>query len=317
MAMPARSSPTARVDAVYIATPPGSHLEYALLACAARKPVYVEKPMARCHAECVEMVRAFSEAELPLFVAFYRRALPRFQKARDLVASGQLGPITGVSYKREQPFHRQIDPRNLPWRVQAEYSGGGVFVDIACHTLDILDYIFGPLEEVSGTAANVGSPYDVEDSVSMRFKVRSGAPGTAQWNFASEVDVDEIVIQGERGEVRLSTFGREPVELRTEAGARSLRDRESTAHRATDDRDGGSRSSGTGPMRKHGRLGSANFGDHGQGARGILRIARPWFLARSPGLAGEARSHLGRIPAPKKEPIDLAHQVHSRPVDRL
>ena len=207
-----------RVNAVYIATPPGSHLEYALLACAAHKPVYVEKPMARCHAECLEMVRVFSEAELPLFVAFYRRALPRFQKARDIVATGQLGPITSVSYTREQPFHRQLDPSRLPWRVLAEDSGGGIFVDVACHTLDILDYIFGPLEEVSGTAANLGSPYEVEDSVSMRFKVRSGASGTAHWNFASEADVDQIVIKGERGEVRLSTFGREPVELRTEGG---------------------------------------------------------------------------------------------------
>lgn len=41
------------VNAVYIATPPGSHLEYALQVCAAGKPAYVEKPMARNHAECL------------------------------------------------------------------------------------------------------------------------------------------------------------------------------------------------------------------------------------------------------------------------
>ncbi|HEX7465538.1 MAG TPA: Gfo/Idh/MocA family oxidoreductase, partial [Usitatibacter sp.] len=199
-----------RVDAVYVATPPGSHLEYALLACAARKPVYVEKPMARCHAECIEMVRAFSEARVPLFVAYYRRALPRFQKARDLVISGKLGAITGVSYHLAQPFHRKVDARDVPWRVRAEEAGGGLFVDVGCHTLDILDYIFGPLENVNGTAANVRSPYDVEDSVSMRFALPSGALGVAQWNFASAAETDEIVIQGELGEVRLSTFGREP-----------------------------------------------------------------------------------------------------------
>jgi 1,5-anhydro-D-fructose reductase (1,5-anhydro-D-mannitol-forming) len=210
-----------RVDAIYVATPPGSHLEYALMACAARKPVYVEKPMARCHAECVEMVRAFSEAQVPLFVAYYRRALPRFQKARELVVTGQLGSVTGVSYRLAQPFHRKVDAGDLPWRVRAEESGGGLFVDVACHTLDILDYIFGPLVGVSGTAANVRSPYDVEDSVSMRFALSSGALGTAQWNFASAVETDEIVIQGELGEVRLSTFGREPVELRTENTALS------------------------------------------------------------------------------------------------
>jgi predicted dehydrogenase len=206
------------VDAVYIATPPGSHLEYALMACAAGKPVYVEKPMARCHAECVQMVRAFAEAKVPLFVAFYRRALPRFQKTRDLVVSGAIGKVTIVNYTRSQPFHRQVDPSHLPWRVQAEHAGGGIFVDVACHTLDILDYIFGPLQDVKGSASNVGSPYDVEDSVRMHFKLSSGARGTAEWSFASDDDVDQITIAGERGEVRLSTFGREPVELRTQSG---------------------------------------------------------------------------------------------------
>src|SRR5579871_3895135 len=61
------------VDAVYIATAPGSHLEYALQVCAAGKPAYVEKPMARNHTECLEMVESFHAAEVPLFVDYYRR----------------------------------------------------------------------------------------------------------------------------------------------------------------------------------------------------------------------------------------------------
>jgi predicted dehydrogenase len=206
------------VDAVYVATPPGSHLECALMACAAGKPVYMEKPMARCHQECVEMMRAFAEAKVPLFVAYYRRALPRFQKARDLVISGAIGRVIGVAYTRSQPFHRQVDRAHLPWRLQAEHSGGGIFMDIAGHTLDILDYIFGPLAKVTGSASNVGSPYEVEDTVSMKFELPSGVPGRAGWSFASDDDIDQIAITGERGEVRLSTFGREPVELRTESG---------------------------------------------------------------------------------------------------
>ena len=70
------------VDAVYVATPPGSHLEYALRVAAAGKPCYVEKPMARSHAECRRMIEAFAAARLPLFVAYYRRALPRFVAGR-------------------------------------------------------------------------------------------------------------------------------------------------------------------------------------------------------------------------------------------
>ena len=207
------------VDAVYVATPPGAHEELALAVCAARKPAYVEKPMARTHAECRRMIDAFAAAGVPLFVAYYRRALPRFLRARDLVVSGALGRVTGVSYRLAGPYHRDIqalarDGAALPWRVQAEHAGGGLFLDLGCHTLDMLDFILGPLEDVQGSASNVATPHLVEDGVAMTFRTAGGAVGAAQWTFASDERADEIVISGDRGELRLSTFGNEPVALR-------------------------------------------------------------------------------------------------------
>src|SRR4051812_5640522 len=82
------------VDAIYIATPPSTHLEYALATAAAGKPCLVEKPMALNHAECVAMLDAFQRAGVPLWVAYYRRALPRFLIMRDLLAQGAVGTIT-------------------------------------------------------------------------------------------------------------------------------------------------------------------------------------------------------------------------------
>ncbi len=207
------------VDAIYIATPPGTHLEYALRVCAAKKPAYVEKPMARNHDECERMVRAFETAKIPLFVAYYRRALDRFLKARGIVQSGRLGAVTGVSYRFAAPFNTAIDPRALPWRLSAEHSGGGHFLDLGCHTLDILDFILGPLENPRGLAANVGSAHDVEDTVALQFTTRTGALGTARWNFAAGVRRDEIVVEGTASELRLSTFGDEAVELCDSTGA--------------------------------------------------------------------------------------------------
>ena len=63
----------AEVDAVYVATPPSTHKQYALMSIAAGKPVYVEKPMALDHAECEAILRAGREANVPVFVAYYRR----------------------------------------------------------------------------------------------------------------------------------------------------------------------------------------------------------------------------------------------------
>ncbi len=207
------------VDAVYIATPPGEHERLALAVCEAGKPAYVEKPMARNHDECRRMIDAFASARVPLFVAYYRRALPRFRKARDLVASGHLGRITGVTYRFAGPYHREVEARVKdgsppPWRFEAQHSGGGLLLDLGAHTLDILDFILGPLESVQGLAANIATPHLVEDAVAMSFRTAGGTPGTAHWSFASAERADQIIIAGERSELRLSTFGSEPVELR-------------------------------------------------------------------------------------------------------
>jgi predicted dehydrogenase len=199
------------VDAVYVATPVGSHLDYALTVCAAGKPCYVEKPMTRNRTEAEAMVTAFRRAGLPLFVAYYRRGLPRFLKTRDLVADGAIGILTGVSYRSASPAHRRQG--DLPWRYKAEASGGGLFMDVGCHTLDVIDFIAGPLHAVQGRAANVASGYAVEDSVALTFQLESGGLGTASWNFASAHSEEVMVFSGTEGRITLSTFGQEPVKL--------------------------------------------------------------------------------------------------------
>jgi predicted dehydrogenase len=152
------------VDAVYIATPPGSHADYASRVCAAGKPAYVEKPMARTHSECRSMIDAFTAAEIPLFIAYYRRALDRFINTKKILAEGRLGTLTGITYHYEVPAPRDLEARRLPWRFEAEQAGGGLLLDVGCHTLDILDFMLGPLVDVEGTAENRGSPYEVEDT---------------------------------------------------------------------------------------------------------------------------------------------------------
>lgn len=200
------------VDVVYIATPPGSHLDLALSVCAAGKPAYVEKPMARNFDECRRMNEAFAARKIPLFVAYYRRCLPRFLAAKEILDAGRLGRVTAVSYRYT---HRrwQGTPTDLPWRLHAEHAGGGFFLDLGCHTLDLLDFLFGPLCGVVGLAANIASPYDVEDAVALCFRTEGGALGTAAWNFAGHAREDVLDITGTEGRLRMSTFGDEPLLL--------------------------------------------------------------------------------------------------------
>jgi 1,5-anhydro-D-fructose reductase (1,5-anhydro-D-mannitol-forming) len=215
------------VDAVYVATPPGSHTELALRCARARKPCYVEKPMARSTAECQSMIEAFRAAGVPLFVAYYRRALPRFLAIKKAIESGEIGAVRFVSIVlRRAVSPGERDPQALPWRVRPEIAGGGHFVDLACHTLDFLDFALGPIDQVAGFAENQAAVYPAEDAVAMSLRFQSGALGTGAFSFAAGGSADEVVVTGSDGELRFATFADEPIRIQKKDGSRE----ESIAH---------------------------------------------------------------------------------------
>ena len=206
------------VDAVYVATPPSTHAQYAIAAMRAGKPAYVEKPMAMDAGECEAMLDASRACGVPLFVAYYRRALPRFLKVRDLLAAGVVGRPREVRVQ----LHRTADPAPadagaLPWRLRPEVSGGGLFVDLGSHTLDLLDFLFGPLSQVAGEAVSRG-PYAAEDRVRMAFELPGGIGGNGEWDFRSDARRDLVEIRGEAGRLRFATFDERPVELELASG---------------------------------------------------------------------------------------------------
>lgn len=213
------------VDAVYIATPPASHKEYALLCAKARKPVYVEKPMAISFTECNEMLIAAKDTNTPLFVAFYRRALPRFQKIYELIniemVIGRPIMVNTVLYKRHEEIYQ--NPESLPWHVRPEISGGGLFVDLAPHTLDILDFLFGEITSVKGYASSQLKAYPAEDCVSMSFIFKNGMHGVGHWNFCSYADYDNVEVIGDKGKISFATFGDGAITVENAGGKVEIR----------------------------------------------------------------------------------------------
>lgn len=208
------------VTAIYIATPPGSHLEYTRLAAQAGKPVYVEKPMARNFAECQAMLEACREAGVPLFVAYYRRAMPRFLKVKELLDTGAIGEIRMATIQHYRP---PLDSsQELPWRVKPEIAGGGFFVDVGSHALDVLDYWFGPVEQVGGFAANQGGQYQVEDLVTATLVHSSGVQVMGAWCFTAFESVDRLEIIGSQGKITTSVFSEEPIRLTTASGVQEI-----------------------------------------------------------------------------------------------
>lgn len=209
------------VNAVYIATPPLSHAGFAIQALRAGKAVYVEKPMACRYAECQAMNQAARAAGLPLFVAYYRRSLPYFLKIKELIDAAAIGGIQAVNIRLQQtPRPADRDPARLPWRVKPEIAGGGYFVDLACHTLDVLDFMLGPIASASGHCTNRGGLYAAEDTVAASFRFENGVIGTGFWCFATDEASrgDSVEILGSRGAIRFSTFGFTPIELTNQQG---------------------------------------------------------------------------------------------------
>ena len=84
------------VDAVYVATPPVSHAEYAIKVLKAGKPVYIEKPMALNYKECERINKAAEKYKVPVFVAYYRRTLPGFLRIKELIGNGAIGKVRFV-----------------------------------------------------------------------------------------------------------------------------------------------------------------------------------------------------------------------------
>ncbi len=205
-----------RVDAVYVATPPSSHKEYTIMAAQAGKPVYVEKPMALNSDECVAMIAACALAAVPLFVAYYRRRLERFLKIKELLEGNVIGAVryVAITFQQRARF-TNLQSDALPWRVQPQLAGGGLFVDLASHQLDFLDYVLGPIRSVHGFAASQAGHYPAEDIVSGSFVFKSGVHGMGTWCFTAFDELDRTEIVGSKGKITYSTFDDSPIVLTT------------------------------------------------------------------------------------------------------
>ena len=200
------------VDAVYVATPPSTHCDLSVRVAAVRKPCLVEKPMALNHGECMRMVGAFRTAGVPLWVAYYRRALPRFLAVRQLVADGTVGRVTSI--------HVQVSDRladaetRTNWRFDPAIAGAGLFFDLASHCFDLLDFLIGPVTGVSAVALNTAGAYDAEDVTAACFQFDGRVAGTGIWNFNAPVKHDSIVITGSDGELHTPVFADRDVVVR-------------------------------------------------------------------------------------------------------
>jgi 1,5-anhydro-D-fructose reductase (1,5-anhydro-D-mannitol-forming) len=193
------------VDAVYIATPTATHATYAVKAARAGKHVLVEKPIALSAAEGGRILDEARKAGVRVWVAYYRRMLPRFRKIDELLSSGAIGEVQSVHTVWRKPTDFS------GWRWDPEANHGGEFYETACHTLDVLDMLFGPARDASGVSRS--DLHAVSGSCRFGDVIASGS-----WTFGTPDALDETVVAGTAGTLSFATFAPTPIRLVTDRG---------------------------------------------------------------------------------------------------
>jgi len=207
------------INAIYIATPPAFHEEYAVASMAAGKPVYIEKPVSVNAAPVERMIAASERYQVPAVVAHYRRGLPLFRKVKELIHEGKLGRIQLILLRTLQPDQSKIITYTEDnWRVNPVLSGGGLFHDLSPHQLDILYWIFGDPLNIKGQAVNQLRQYDAPDVTSLEVTFAADVFMQGIWSFNMPVNVseDSCLIVGARGSVSFSFFRNPGLRLHVE-----------------------------------------------------------------------------------------------------
>ena len=202
------------VDAIYIATPPNLHCEQAVAAARAGKRVLVEKPMALNADECETMIAACREAGVPLHVAYYRHFYPKFVHARRLMDDGAIGRAVGG---------RLLMCAHNPgggWRIDPQTGGGGHFVDVGSHRLEMLLHLLGggEVRSVAGFADNLLGTHAAENDVALCLQMDNGAVASASFHYNTLPGRDLLEIYGEAGTITFDPFDGESFTVRTPAG---------------------------------------------------------------------------------------------------
>lgn len=214
------------INAIYIATPPDAHEGLAIKAMRAGKPVYIEKPMARNATECDRINAESKRTGIPVFVAYYRRALDYFLKVKELVESGAIGEVRFVDICLQwQPYEEEVGANPKPrWRVNPEISGGGHFHDLASHQFDFLEFVFGPVKSATGFARNQAGLYEADDIVVANFEFESGVLGKGSWCYTIHKNQreDQAQIVGSKGRITFSFFEKFDIKIETTEGTETI-----------------------------------------------------------------------------------------------
>jgi UDP-N-acetyl-2-amino-2-deoxyglucuronate dehydrogenase len=181
------------IDCVHICLP--HYLHYPVTKACVEKGVHVflEKPLGLNAEEGRALVKLEEEyTDVKIGVCLQNRNNESFEKLQEIISSGEYGPIKGVKglvawFRPKQYYDIQ------PWRGQWKYAGGGVMINQALHTLDLMQLVGGEIESIRGSVDQLlDYNIEVEDTASARIQFKNGATGLF---FATNANADNSSVE--------------------------------------------------------------------------------------------------------------------------
>lgn len=190
-------------DIISVCTPSGLHAMQVCRIASSGRHVITEKPMATRWQDGLEMVKACDLADVRLFVVKQNRMNATLQMLKRAVEQKRFGRIylvnINVLWSRPQSYYD-----HAKWRGTWEFDGGAL-MNQASHYIDLLDWLFGPVESVQAMTATLARDIETEDTGVLNVKWRSGALGSVSVTMLTYLKNLEgsITIIGEKGTVRI------------------------------------------------------------------------------------------------------------------
>jgi predicted dehydrogenase len=162
------------IDAIVLATPHSLHADQIVVAAAAGKAVFCEKPLTLTRAEALRATTACQTAGVVLGVGTDKRYFPAMAELARLVAGGELGRILHI----EANFSNEVAARMFsPWRDSPDESPGGGMTGTGIHVLDAMIRMAGPVRRVQAQLLAHRPAPDPLDTISALLEFRSGISG--------------------------------------------------------------------------------------------------------------------------------------------
>jgi predicted dehydrogenase len=182
------------LDAVTIVTPNAFHAEQSMIAFNEAKHVFCEKPLGMSLVEANKMLQAAEESGKVHQVAFTFRYGDAVQELRRRVRAGDIGIPFYVRIQYDSWDGLQVD-REISWREKRGLAGGGLLFDLGSHLFDIVRFVIGPIESVTGFTHSIPRKHkekcagqtitvETDDLAAAWFTLKDGIRG--QW-FASRI----------------------------------------------------------------------------------------------------------------------------------